>query len=181
MESRIKLLGHPLHPILIVFPLGLLSTGTIFDLLAILTGNRDHARVAKAMIGAGIVGGMVAAPFGTIDWLATPNDTRAKQVGLVHGVGNQIVLVLYILSWLLRRSHADKPGAGAVTLSFAASGLSLGTAWLGGELVHRLGVSVDDGANLDAPNSLAAGNTSPDTPGVDITLPEGVKKQLINE
>ena len=40
------------------------------------------------MIVAGIIGGLAAAPFGLIDWLAIPKRTRAKRIGLLHGLGN---------------------------------------------------------------------------------------------
>jgi hypothetical protein len=49
----------------------------------------------------------------------------------------------------------ERPDALALILSFAGAGLALLTAWLGGELVDRLGIGVDDGANPDAPNSLS--------------------------
>jgi len=156
MESRAKLLGHAIHPILIVFPLGLLATGVIFDVIYLIWGNPTFATVAYYMIAAGLVGGAFAAPPGWIDWFAIPSETRAKSVGLTHGLGNVVVLVLFALSWWLRRNSADfMPDMLAYILSFAGAGLSLVTGWLGGELVERLGVSVDDGAHLDAPNSLS--------------------------
>jgi uncharacterized membrane protein len=62
--------------------------------------------------------------------------------------------VLFALSWLLRRPAPDVPVALALAASFVGAGLALVTGWLGGELVDRLGVGVDDGANLDAPSSL---------------------------
>jgi uncharacterized membrane protein len=77
MESRAKLLGHPIHQMLIVFPLGLLGMAVIFDLLAM-----------------------------------------------------------------------------ALAASFAGFGLALVTGWLGGELVDRLAIGVNDGAHVDAPSSL---------------------------
>jgi uncharacterized membrane protein len=99
MESRAKLLGHAAHAILIVFPLGLLATAVIFDVIYLFTNNPNLALVSFWMIAAGVVGGFVAAPFGWWDWLAIPNNTRAKAVGLTHGVGNVIVLLLFIISW----------------------------------------------------------------------------------
>ena len=155
MESRAKFLGHPVHQMLIVFPLGLLATGVIFDLIALGGGGETMAVVAYWMIAAGIVGGALAAPFGWVDWLAIPRGTRAKSVGLWHGGGNVIVLALFIASWLLRRDMPERPDAMALILSFAGAGLALLTGWLGGELVDRLGIGVDDGANPDAPNSLS--------------------------
>lgn len=155
MESRAKLFGHAIHPILIVFPLGLLAAGVIFDAIYLIRDNPEMAFVAYWMIAAGIVGGAVAAPFGWIDWFAIPADTRAKSVGLIHGLGNVLVLVLFLASWWLRHENSGKPSVLALVLSFAGAGLALVTGWLGGELVERLGVGVDNGAHLNAPNSLS--------------------------
>lgn len=155
MESRAKLLGHPIHQMLIVFPLGLLAMAVVFDVFAMALANGYWSEIAYWMIAAGVVTGLLAAPFGTIDWFAIPAGTRAKRIGAVHGVGNVIVVLLFALSWLLRRDAPGAPPAMALALSFAAGGLTLVTSWLGGELVDRLGVGVDDGAHLDAPSSLA--------------------------
>ena len=156
MESRIKLAGHPVHPMLIVFPLGLLSTAVVFDIIYLVTSAVRWTEVAFYLIGAGLVGGIAAAMPGWVDWAAIPARTRAKRVGLVHGVGNVIVLGLFALSWLLRRSDPSQPPTGAIVAGVLGVVLISATAWLGGELVERLGVGVDDGANLDAPNSLSA-------------------------
>lgn len=155
MESRVKLFGHAVHPILIVFPLGLLATAVIFDVISILTGVGGWSEIAFWMIAAGIIGGLAAAIFGLIDWLAIPSDTRAKAIGLWHGMGNVVVIGLFIVSWLLRASAPADPGTLAYVLSFVGAGLALVTGWLGGELVERLGVGVDDGAHLNAPSSLS--------------------------
>jgi uncharacterized membrane protein len=66
-----------------------------------------------------------------------------------------VVVTLFALSWLLRGDAATEPGTLALVLSFAGGGLSMITGWLGGELVDRMGVGVDDGAHLDAPSSLS--------------------------
>src|SRR3954468_18645454 len=70
MESKAKLLGHSVHQMLIVFPLGLLATAVVFDLLWLGSHNAVMATVSFWMMAAGIVGAVVAAPFGLIDWLA---------------------------------------------------------------------------------------------------------------
>lgn len=155
MESRAKILGHASHPILIVFPLGLLATGVIFDVVYMIWGNPTMATVAYWMIVAGIIGGFVAAVPGWIDWFAIPSETRAKSVGLIHGLGNVLVLLLFIGSWWLRRDAPERPELFDHILSFAGAGLALFTGWLGGELVERLGVGVDPGAHVNAPNSLS--------------------------
>jgi len=159
MESKAKVAGHPIHPMLVVFPLGLFATSLIFDLIRLFSTNGIWSVVSEYMIGAGIIGGLIAAVFGTIDWVAIPQNTRAKNIGLWHGGGNVVVTGLFVASWLLRRSTPADPPAAAMILSAVAVVLALGTGWLGGELVDRLGVGVDDGANLNAPSSLA-GHTS---------------------
>lgn len=156
MQSRAKLLGHPIHQMLIVFPLGLLATAVIFDLVHLGGGSPEMAGVAYWLILAGLIGALVASPFGTIDWLHIPKGTRAKRIGALHGIGNVVLALLFLGSWLLRPEPPGEPGTLALLLSFAGAGLSLLTAWLGGELVDRLGVGVYEDANLDAPNSLDA-------------------------
>ncbi len=168
MESKVKLLGHPIHPMLIVFPLGQIATAVIFDIIYLASGEARWTEMAFYMIAAGILGGLLAAIFGLIDWAGLPSGTRAKTVGLYHGVGNVVVVALFAISWFLRLGTPRDPGALALVFSFVAVALALVTGWLGGELVARLGVGVDRGANLDAPSSLSsreAGENAGGRPG----------------
>ncbi|HSH21636.1 MAG TPA: DUF2231 domain-containing protein [Candidatus Caenarcaniphilales bacterium] len=155
MESRVKLLGHPIHPMLIPFPIGLLATSLIFDILGLLTGNDELSRVAFWMVAAGIVGGLAAIPFGFLDWLHIPRGTRARTVGLIHGVGNVIVVVLMTISLVLRLDDPSSTPTLALLASIAGVALITATGWLGGELVDRMRVGVDDGAHLNSPISLS--------------------------
>jgi uncharacterized membrane protein len=154
MESRAKLFGHPIHQMLIVFPLGLLAMAVIFDLFALARADGYWSEIAYWMIAAGVVTGLLAAPFGLIDWVAIPSGTRAKRIGAVHGLGNVLIVLMFAGSWLMRRDDPRAPEQMALALSFVAGGLALITGWLGGELVNRLSVGVDDGAHVDAPSSL---------------------------
>ena len=159
-----KLLGHPVHPMLIVFPLGLLATAVAFDIVGIISGQSEWFRLSFWMMAGGIIGGLVAAPFGLADWLGIPEGTRAKAVGLWHGGGNAIVLLLFIVSWFERRPTPQDPSTLAFVLSFVGVVIALVTGWLGGELVYRLRVGVDEHANLNAPSSLE----KPPEPGADL-------------
>jgi uncharacterized membrane protein len=138
MKARARILGHPLHQILIVFPLGLLATSFFFDLAWLLFRRGELAVVAWWMIFAGVIGGAVAALFGMIDWVAIPRGTRARRVGALHGWGNLIVAMLFALSWILRRDAPAHPEAVAITLSGAGVLLTVVTGWLGGELADRM-------------------------------------------
>jgi uncharacterized membrane protein len=153
MQARF--LGHPIHPMLIVFPLGLLATAVAFDIVGLAQGDNSWFGISYWMIAAGIIGGLVAAVFGLVDWVGIPSGTRAKTIGLLHGGTNVIVVVLFIGSWFMRGSATNTPSNGALTLSFVAVVLALVGGWLGGELVDRLGIGVDKGANPNAPNSLS--------------------------
>jgi uncharacterized membrane protein len=155
MEAKAKLLGHAIHPILIVFPLGLLGTSVIFDLIYLGTDGSNWSTVSSYLIAAGIVGGLVAAPFGWIDWFAIPSGTRAKTIGLTHGLVNTLVLTLFAISLYLRWDLPARPSTIALALSFTGFVLALLGGWLGGELIERLGIAVHPGANPDAPSSLS--------------------------
>jgi uncharacterized membrane protein len=156
MESKSKFLGHPIHPMLIVFPLGLFVASIIMDVLFMINNNQSLAVASFYNIGGGILGGLLAAIFGFRDYAAIPDNTRAKRVGAMHGFGNLIVLVLFSVSWLLRFNAPDYiPPLLAIGISMVGFVIAGVTGWLGGELVDRLGVGVDPGAHLDAPSSIA--------------------------
>jgi uncharacterized membrane protein len=156
---------------LIPFPFGLLSTAVLFDIVYLFLNTPTRAEhistAAFWMMAAGIVGGLAAAPFGLVDYLAIPAGTRAKRVGLLHGLGNVVVLILFALSLWMRYTapvypYTREPTTLAIVLSLAGFALAGATGWLGGELVDRLGVGVDDGAHLDAPNSLTSSSARGD-------------------
>lgn len=155
MQSKARLFGHPIHAMLIVFPLGLLATAVAFDIVGLVGKDAAWFQISFWMIAAGIIGGLLAAVFGLTDWLAIPSGTRAQRIGLWHGVGNVVVVLLFVVSWFLRSPTPQSPPVLAFVLSFVAVALALVTGWLGGELVYRLGIGVDKDAHADAPSSLS--------------------------
>jgi uncharacterized membrane protein len=155
MESKAKAFGHPIHQMLIVFPLGLLAMAVIFDIIRLATHNATWSVVAYYMIGAGVIMGLIAAIFGLVDYGGIPNNTRAKAIGTTHGIGNVVVVILFAVSWWLRHVFPEVPSVAAYVCSFVGAILALFTGWLGGELVDRLGIGVDPGANPNAPSSMS--------------------------
>jgi uncharacterized membrane protein len=153
MESKVRVMGHPVHPILVPFPLGLLSTSVIFDVVHLLTGGPRWAEISFWMIASGVVGGLLAAAFGLIDWLAIPSGTRAKAIGLGHGLSNVVMVALFASSWLVRTGAPGEPGVFAIVLSIMGVGLASLGGYLGGELVFRMGIGVAEGASPDASGS----------------------------
>jgi uncharacterized membrane protein len=152
MESKATFLGHPIHQMLIVFPLGLLATSLMFDIIQLATHDPEWSHVAFYLIGAGVIGGVAAALFGLIDFLGIPKSTRAKGIAKWHGLGNVIVVGLFGLSFFLRIPDPEAPSVAAFVLSVCGIIIALAAGWLGGELVTRFGIGVADGANPDAPS-----------------------------
>jgi uncharacterized membrane protein len=175
MESRAKIFGHAAHAMMVVLPLGTLIMAIIFDVIGLVFSNGEWHQAAFWMIGAGVATGILAAIPGVIDLLHIPSGTRAKAIGIWHGLGNVAVLALFAITWLLRRGQPSllEPGWMALTLEVIAIGLGALTAWLGGELVERLGIGVDRGANVNAPSSLSG------RPAADILVDEEQREAAI--
>ena len=155
MESRIKVLGHPVHPMLVMFPIALFVAAVIFDVIDVAGGPGFLGELAYWNILVGLIGGVLAVVAGAVDLLAVPSGTRAKRVGVAHAATNIGVLLLFAAIWAVRMA-ADNRAAGGALVAIevvAIAGAGLG-AWLGGELVDRLGVGVDPDADLNASSSL---------------------------
>lgn len=147
-------MGHAIHPLLVMFPAGLLLISLLFDGLRLLTGQKKWSQVAYWNMVAGVGSGYLAAIPGLIDWWFLPKGSRAKRIGTVHAISNNVGLGLFIVSLVQRGSDDEAPSNAALMTALAgASALGLG-GYLGGELVERLGVGVTPGANVNAPSSL---------------------------
>jgi uncharacterized membrane protein len=156
MEAKAKLIGHPIHQMLIVLPLGLLIAAWFADIAFFATQRPALTEVAYWNTLGGIATGLFAALFGFIDWIAIPLNTRAKSIGAWHAGFNVVVLLLFAASLLIRHKiigHTPTvPTFICATAGVALAGVS---GWLGGELVNRLGIGVSPGANVNAPSSLS--------------------------
>jgi uncharacterized membrane protein len=155
MQGRAKLLGHAVHPMLVVFPLGLLSVVPAFDAVGFFVRGGPWSQLAFWLCTIGVAGAIAAALFGFIDWLAIPRETRARRVGLTHMLVIAGASTLYLLSWIVRLTRgttvATVPG---FLLAVAGLAVMLVGGWLGGELVEQHGIGVRPEAHLDAPSSL---------------------------
>jgi uncharacterized membrane protein len=144
---------------LIVFPLGLLATSVAWDICRLATGHASWGMISFWTIVAGVIGALLAAVPGFIDWLGIPQNTRAKTVGLYHMVLNLIVVGLFVIS-LIARWNTDTgyatAGFGRMFWGWLGVCIALVSGWLGGELVEQLGIGVHAEASADAPSSLAA-------------------------
>src|SRR5881394_3064389 len=102
MKARIRVAKHALHPMLVVFPLGLLATSVAWDICRLATGHASWGMISFWTIVAGVIGALLAAVPGFIDWLAIPQNTRARKVGLYHMVLNLTVVGLFVITLIAR-------------------------------------------------------------------------------
>jgi uncharacterized membrane protein len=165
MESRAKLFGHPVHQMLVTFPIGAFGFSVASDALHGYLGKRKFAHAATQALDFGLISAALAVPFGAADFLAIPRGTRARRVGLWHAIGNVAMLGLFGASRVLR-ARGGSPSA-AKWLSGSAFMLSGVTAWLGGELVDRHGIGVE--LEEHAPKSLPISEDAPTLPGFGVT------------
>lgn len=144
MRSRASISGHPIHPMLIPFPLAFLVGGFLFDLAGVFLTRPGLWRVGHYLTITGVGAAVLAAVPGLIDYLFTvPPNSSGKARATRHMIANLTVVGLFTVAWLLREGPAVAPpsitlileGAGALLLGYGG--------WLGGVLVSRNMISVD--------------------------------------
>jgi len=132
-------LGHPVHAAITDVPVGAWTAAAAFDAIEGLTGNTQLQPAADAAIAVGLGGAVVAAVTGLTDWHTL--EGNARRVGVIHGFTNIAVFGLYSSSLVARRRQARGWGRVLSSVGFA---LALGSAWLGGHLVYKYEVGVDE-------------------------------------
>ena len=143
MTSKASIGGHPIHTMLIPFPIGLWATSFAVDVLFYFLRHPTLLVIAKFMIAAGCLGAIAAAIPGIIDWLSIKNGD-VKRVANWHARLNVAALVIFALSLLLRTGRYSGFVGHRLTVPFLLSlvGVILISisGWLGGELAFRYGV-----------------------------------------
>jgi uncharacterized membrane protein len=146
--STAHVAGHPLHPILITLPIGFFAATFLFDLVYWWTQNPAFATGALWLLGAGLIGAVLAAVTGLIDFLGDGR-SRALSDAWLHAIGNVILVLVQLFSFYQRYRY----GTSAVvplglSLSVIAVLIMLFTGWKGGEMVFRYRVAVHDDARV---------------------------------
>ncbi len=141
MKSRAHFKSHPIHPMLIGFPIAFFIGGFVSDLLALFVANDGLTQMARYLIIAGIVTALLAAVPGFIDYLYTvPPKSSAKNKAAKHGALNLFIVVLFTVALWLR---GDVDQLAITILEFTGVGLLSISGWLGGTLVYRNQIGVD--------------------------------------
>lgn len=139
---RVTVAGHPLHPQLVAFPIGLISFSFVMDCLYAITDDEDYAKAAQFSLVGGAASAVAAAGAGFMDYLAIPSNSEEKKIGTTHGLLNSAVLAVEGLNLLRRRNGEPTSKALAVTLgAISLAGLTI-SQWYGGHLVYEHGVRV---------------------------------------
>ena len=145
MIATASIAKHPIHPMLIPFPIGLWGFSFICDLSWCKTGNGMWNDFALYTMAGGVIGALLAALMGSVD-LFTMHSSPVKKIGIWHMSINLLIVLLYLVNLFWR--FTTSPQNGQVVLSGAAILLLLVSGWLGGEMVFVHGAAVDDKQKL---------------------------------
>ena len=138
-QTNARISTHPIHPMLVVLPLGLWIVALVFDIVYAVTGNQLWRTVAFWNIGAGIIGALLAAIPGFVDYLDL--EGRARRLGTYHMILNLLAVALYAVNFFIRM-RVDGESWWPLALSvIGVIGIGV-SGWLGGEMVYveRVGV-----------------------------------------
>jgi len=146
MHSKVKLAGHPIHPMLVAYPI-VLYTATLVCYI-VYSSNHDvfWFKVAYVANISGVIMAVVAALPGFIDWLHIPSDSRAKKTGFFHLVSNVIALILFALCFFLQKDkwNDSSPTTGlAIPLALGGFLLTSIAGFLGWTLLQKHHVGID--------------------------------------
>lgn len=168
-------LGHAIHPMLTDIPLGAWTGTTLLDIAALAGENKDIENSADLTLVLGLLGAGGAAVTGITDW--SDLDGTDRRVGMMHGLLNGSITLMYLVSLIMRRTGQRRAGVALSTLGYLTS---LFSAYLGGEMVFAKGVGVnhvaweggsDDYVSVMPANDLPAGKlTRVDVAGIPAVL-----------
>jgi uncharacterized membrane protein len=137
--NRATIAGHPIHPMLVTIPIGLWIFSLVCDVIFASTGDAVWHTTAYLTLGGGIVGALLAAVPGLID-LLTLHEGVERRTGVLHMILNlAIVVVQGVNFWIRSMSEYSFPLV--LGISVVVVGALVVSGWLGGHLVHVLGVT----------------------------------------
>lgn len=138
MESRLRIAGQAVQPVLVMFPLGLFTMAIFFDTGNVFGGPDILGALAYWNIAAGLVGGIVVALASAVDLVFARSGLRAKRMGVLIGLVNMGVLILFAVILMLRMRTPDRvAGGGLLAFELLCLSGAVFAAWYGGELVNR--------------------------------------------
>lgn len=155
-NSTAKVAGHPLHPMIIPFPIAFLVSAFVTDLVFLSTGSPGWATASMWLLGAGIAMALLAAVLGFTDFFGDGRVRRIRDAWM-HMIGNLVAVALAAVNFYLRSGGAAEEAIApaGVVLSGAVVALLLFNGWKGWALVYRHHVGVAENTSSDFQSSLA--------------------------
>lgn len=146
MQGKATLAGHPIHPMLVPFPIGFFGGAVISDIITF-AGHPDFwPRMSVALIGFGIIAALLAAVFGFVDYFTIPMEPPVKKTATTHMILNLVVVVIYVVAFLVRRG--DPVSGLGYLLTFGGLILLVASGWYGGHLAYVGGVGAKSGTEV---------------------------------
>jgi nitrite reductase/ring-hydroxylating ferredoxin subunit/uncharacterized membrane protein len=144
MRSKASIKGHPIHPMLIPFPIAFLVGAFAANTVGRFAEIEFLWMMGAWLALAGIATALVAAVPGFIDYFGTvPPDSSGKKRATLHMAVNLGAVVLFVVAWLLRGAVDAEPPLVTLGLEFVALGLLGAGGWMGGTLAYRNQIGVD--------------------------------------
>ena len=144
MRSRASIKGHPIHPMLIPFPLAFLAGGFLFDIVGVLLTKPPLWEVGYFLTIAGVGTALLAALPGFVDYFFTvPPKSSGKERATRHMLTMLLVVGLFAVAWFLRDDRGTAPGTATLALEGVGAVMLAIGGWMGGTLVGRNMISVD--------------------------------------
>lgn len=133
---------HPIHTMLVSFPIALFTFSLISDIIYFLGGGENWELVAYYIMGGGVVFGLLAAIPGFVDLYNMPQGVKAKQVGIWHMSLNLGIVALFMLNFYIRGILGGGLIGTFVMSVIGVAALAV-SGWMGGEMVFRYGAGID--------------------------------------
>ena len=158
MQGKATIAGHPIHPMLIPFPIGFFVGALVSDIVSAFVKTAFWPSMSVALIGFGIVSGLLAAIFGFVDYFSAPMSAPAKRTATMHMVLNLITVVIFAIAFFVRYPAPTSVSGYVLTvLGVIVLGISGG---LGGHLAYHYRVGVDEDAPAGDLRSTRASSSS---------------------
>jgi len=146
--SKGKLLGHPIHVMLVHFPIAIFPVSLIFDMIAFIKDDSLFSLLSFFLISIGTGGGYLAAFFGMVDLISLPDEKRIWKKAIIHASLNGTILFSYtIIAALLFKNYPQItiPTLLQLILNAGLNLLLITGAYWGGDLIlrHKVGVIED--------------------------------------
>jgi uncharacterized membrane protein len=144
-HSTAQIGGHPIHPMLIPFPIAFFIGTLATDIVLAITSDPFWSRMSFYLICAGLVMAALAALAGLTDFLGD-RLLRSASTPVFHMIGNVAVVVLEIVSLIVRGGphHAENALPWGLIISIVVTLLLLYTGWLGGRMVYEMNTGMSD-------------------------------------